>query len=333
MIGIEPAKVELDDGLKNVLMVTEEDGRKWLLKPPFATLRTGRLKQRSLIIGFIGARGSGKSVGASKMAIWEYMLAGYDVWSNMDISFTLNYKGKPIKEYRSKPLDDISLTNLDDIYQNGLLLVDEVNMEFSEARRSMSNKNLMFSYILQQLRKRRMNLIWTAQSEMHCDDRLRFQSDFIILCKDMSLVPEKKCGVGEISYWRVHDTSGIKTGELAKTTEDMIIAEWYVWNKPWWNSFDTWQLQGISRRRAEAKAQINNDKVDRSEDARQLAWNILNNAKKNRINEMPAENIWQMVGVDKDQGMQISIGRYLQSIGAIRTRHGKVGRYYYSFPI
>jgi hypothetical protein len=332
VISIEPTKIIKDDTERNALKVTEEDGRVWVMRPPFATLRTGRLRQRSLIIGFIGARGSGKSVGASRMAIWEYMLHGYDVWSNMDIAFTLNWKGKPVKEYHSKPLDDISLTNLDDIYQNGLLLVDEVNMEFSEARRSMSNKNLMFSYILQQLRKRRMNLIWTAQSEMHCDDRLRFQSDFIIMCKDQSLVVGSKCGVGEISSWRVHDTSGIKTGELAKTVEEMIVAEWYIWNKPWWNSFDTLQLQGISRKRAEAAAAANNS-IDRSEDARQLAWNIINNAKKNKVSEMPAENIWEMIGISDDLGMQISVGRHLQSIGCRRTRHGKVGRYYYSFPV
>lgn len=215
----------------------------YCVRPPCFSLRNYRnLKERSLIVGFVGARGSGKSVGATRTVIMDYMLAGKQVWSNMEIGFNLQKNGQKVPIV-SKPLNKLSLVELDKVYSDGLIYVDEVNL-LAEARRAMSQENLMFSYILQQLRKRRLTIIWSAQSELHCEDRLRFQTDIFIMCEDVS-IKKQNCGIGELSLWKAHDFSGVIKGKTPRNSDDALFYQGVQWNKPWWNTYDTWQLQDI----------------------------------------------------------------------------------------
>lgn len=208
------------------------------IRKPFFSLRKYRhLRGRSNITGFVGPRGSGKSVGASRMIILDYMLRGYDVWSNMEIGVDL-ITPKGIKELRSKEIDKMELVDLAEVYKKGVIYFDEVNMDVAEARRSMSTKNLMFSYILQQIRKRQLSIVWSAQSEMHTEERLRFQTGIFIVCQDLA-IENPKCGIGELSQWKVHDYTG------AKEKGNTLLATEKIWNKPWFNTYDSWQLQGM----------------------------------------------------------------------------------------
>jgi len=218
-----------------------KDGEETYLVPsPIFSIKADRhLKNQSIIIGLIGPRGGGKSVGGARLTILDYMLAGYDVWSNMEIGVGVQVNGN-VRELRSKPLNKLELGELDAVYSNGLLFVDEVNAYIADARRAMSEESLAFSYILQQIRKRKLNIIWTAQSEAHCDERLRWQTDIYIVCNDVSVV-RRNCGIGELSSWKAYDVHGLVTGQLNKNP---VFYEGVIWNKPWWNSFSTWKLQG-----------------------------------------------------------------------------------------
>jgi hypothetical protein len=235
------------------------DGKtEYIVKPPIFSLKSYRqLKKRSVITGLVGPRGSGKSVGAVRLAIIDYFLTGIkNVWSNMDISFILERDGVK-KEFHSQPIHKLDLIELDRVYDKGLLVVDEVNMEIAEARRSSSKGSLAFSYILQQLRKRELDIIWTAQSEMDCDSRLRRQTDVFLKCHDKSIT-NCKCGIGELSDYVCYDYAGLINKDLPDDHFNGVFKNTIIWNKPWWNGYSTWQLQGIKNEEAEqAEPEVN----------------------------------------------------------------------------
>lgn len=230
--------IEITPNKKGIFVKDGEET--YLLPSPIFSIKADRhLRNQSIIIGLIGPRGGGKSVGGARLTILDYMLKGYEVWSNMEIGLNLRLNGNS-RGIMSKPLNKLELSELDTVYSNGLLFVDEVNAYIADARRAMSEESLAFSYILQEIRKRKLNIIWTAQSEAHCDERLRWQTDIYIVCNDVS-VTKRNCGIGELSMWKAYDAHGLVTGQLNKNP---IFYEGIIWNKPWWNSFDTWKLQG-----------------------------------------------------------------------------------------
>lgn len=284
---------------------------KYFIAPPFFSLWNFRnLRKRSLIIGYVGPRGSGKSVAAARTIALDYMLAGKKVWSNMDINFNLLKNGQTIN-MKSERLDRLSVIDLDEVFRNGLIYLDEVNL-LMEARRAMSEENLMVSYILQQLRKRKLNVIWSAQSEMHCDDRLRFQTDIFITCQDIS-INRPKCGIGELSLWKCHDFSGVVKGKTPNKSEDSIFHQGIIWNKPWWNVFDTEQIQEVGIERE--------DEVDPlDEEASELAGEIANSLILSGIS-MDKDSIWRKWDI-KNHQLRIKIGIKLSNeYGIVRRRN------------
>lgn len=286
---------------------------KYRISPPFFSLWNYRnLRKRSLIIGFVGARGSGKSVGAARTVILDYMLPGKTVWSNMAIEFNLVKNGE-IVNIKSQPLNRLSLVDLDEVFRNGLIYLDEINL-LMEARRAMSEENLMVSYILQQLRKRRLNLMWSAQSEMHCDDRLRFQTDIFVICQDVS-INKPKCGIGELSLWKCHDYSGIVKGKVPNKSEAAIFYEGIQWNKPWWNTFDTEEIQEV----AVASKEEEPDPLD--EEATRVAGEIANYIVKNGA-DIDKDVVWQMWDI-KDIRLRRRIGIKLSMEYGIIKRFNK----------
>lgn len=203
------------------------------------------LRGRPIVMGYIGPRGSGKSVGGARMAVLDYMLLGKRVWSNMTIEFAY-IKNNSATIKKTETLEKLNLVQLDQTYCDGLLFIEEINMELADAYRSQSNRNIGFSYILQQLRKRQLDICWNAQSENHVDTRLRFQTDIFVKCQDMKLIPgHKHCGTGELSLCKAYDYSGIVTGRVKTNGFIEPFREWTAWNKPWWNVYDSYKMQGI----------------------------------------------------------------------------------------
>lgn len=203
------------------------------------------LRERSCVIGFFGARGSGKSVGATRTVIIDYMLRQKTVWSNMEIAFNYIANGKS-KVFRSNNLDKLDLINLDQEYFDGLIYIDEVNL-LADSRRSMSNANLMMGYVIQQLRKRQLNVIYSAQSPRHVDRRLyEDQTDIGIVCDDFSMI-SPKYKLGEWSRWAANDLSGVVTGFIDNNNDpnSSVFYRSRECNKPWWNCYSTWQIQEV----------------------------------------------------------------------------------------
>ena len=110
------------DLLPNKNGIYIQDGEKmYCFRRPWFTLSNYRnLCGRSLVIGFVGPRGSGKSVGAARTVILDYMLKGKTVWSNMEIAFNCLLKGKSMPMI-SKALDRLNMEELDRVYSDGII--------------------------------------------------------------------------------------------------------------------------------------------------------------------------------------------------------------------
>jgi len=288
-------------------------------RPIFSFRNYLHLRNRSLIIGLVGPRGSGKSVGAARIVVLDYLLRGKAVWSNMEIGIRIPFDGEYLT-LTTQPLDKLELADLAQVYHDGVLFIDEVNMEIAEARRAMSTQNLMFSYILQQLRKRRLNLIWTAQSEMHVEDRLRWQTDFFITCTDASLDNNgTHCGVGELSHWTVYDYAGMITGHPPSTPTDSIIWRGTIRNKPWWNAYSTWQMQGIDKE-VENVEEATEDPEDC--EAERIASEISAYFKEVGKESISPSTLWRLFGV-QDHNMRIRVGKALRGHGIEKSANGR----------
>ena len=215
---------------------------------PQRFINFGRNTKLSKCIGLIGPRGSCKSIAAAAMGIIDYLIPGSKLISNMEVKWGLRL-GDLLVGYRSEDLDKMELMKFN-IEENVAVLIDEVNIEFSEARRSMTNRNLIFNKILQQLRKRSLNVIYTVQHEMWIDNRLRYQTNVFIKTQDVCMMPggiHLPYDFGEYASWKVFDMSGIFGQGSYVDTHVPVIDGWSFSAKQWWNTFDTKQIQGIDQ--------------------------------------------------------------------------------------
>lgn len=286
-------------------------------------IRSGFLADLPLVLGLIGPAGGGKSCGGVGIAIFDYMLCGIPVISNMDIEVTVRYKQSE-KVFRSLPLDKtkvLDIKHLAEMYKQCCLFVDEINIEYSEARRSMSNNNLKFNYVLQERRKRMLSMIHTEQSEMWADDRTRFSTSLYIKCRDAAYndgLPQPG-KLGRKSYWKIYDTSGVYNGDIVGDRDPrFIIAKPDFHNTPFWHAYDTGQLQGLEDENPEDQDDI------RIKDGESLAAlkgkyahakKIVEEVINLGFKEIEARDLWDLLGIQNDRSMQVKIGNELSGLG------------------
>ncbi len=285
-------------------------------------IRSGFLADMSLVIGLVGAAGGGKSCGGAGIAIFDYLLAGVPVISNMDIEVTVQYK-QARKVFRTQQLEKASvmdLKHLQNMYKNCCLLVDECNIEFSEARRAMSNKNLLFNYVIQERRKRSMNVIFTSQHEMWVDDRLRYGTSFFIKASDAAYnsgLP-KPGSLGRKSNWKVYDFSGLINGDILDDRDPrFIVYKGEFHNRPFWHSYDTYQIQGLEDESEDKNDIIIRDGVELSINKEKYSYGIelSNKIIGMGIERLPTDDLWKMLDVEGNRREQTRIGMQLSGVG------------------
>jgi hypothetical protein len=213
--------------------------------------------RKDIIIGFVGMRGDGKSASGATVALIDYLLEGKPVWSNMAIQCGFKISDSTANEYKlphggqalfkSEPLDKRALLNFDPRYHDGCLYIDEVNMEFSEARRFMSNTNLGFNRIGQQIRKFGNALIYTVINEMFIDSRLRELTDIFIRCEDTALSEsglESRKKPGLDFKWIIYPMTGFLKGrERTYQVTHKPLPPVYLKFAPLHSIYDDKQLQ------------------------------------------------------------------------------------------
>lgn len=217
---------------------------------------------RDWIIGLVGDRGSGKSLGGANIGIRDFAMSGEPLFSNMQIKLNVNVDdefaypfGLPggVITYESQQIDKQAFLALDSRYEGGCLLFDEFNLEYGEARRSTANVNLMTDKAIQQLRKLQCGLIYTVINEMYVDNRIRDNTDVFIRCSDVALnagnlVSRMRQGV--LFEWMLYPMSSRLVGnDQVYDKTHKAIGPIRMQLKHMWGAIDTMerQAQGMTK--------------------------------------------------------------------------------------
>lgn len=200
-----------------------------MIRPIFIRPHLDAGQMWAFLAGFIGDRGGGKSAGSAVTGLVDHMMSGKKVYSNMTIamdievedavaqSFGLNSGG--VVHYESLPLDKDALLDLDDRYRRSCLVIEEINVQFSNVRRTMANTNVDFNQVVQQARHLEMSIIYNVIDEMFIDPQLRTLTDAFIRTYDTafdidSLQNGKPRGID--FKWTIYPWTGYLAGEQNK---------------------------------------------------------------------------------------------------------------------
>jgi hypothetical protein len=303
-------------------------------------IRGGFLYDRDIVVGLVGGRGGGKSCSGAAIAIWDFLLCGFPVFSNMNIEVTVRYK-QASKVFRSTSLDRTSLLDTrtqDQMYRNCLIFVDEANIEMADAQRTMGNKALWFSYALQQARKRHICFIHTEQSEYHVTDRVRFQTNLYISCRDAAYQhgTPKPDELGRKSQWKVHDYSGILTGH---SYDGDPVMEPIFHMTPFWHSYDTEQIQtgevdlpDFKKKKSDIEISESEGLAAKKEKYVEGASIVSYYSRKGRSVDVWTDSLWDLLGIAPgDRARKTSIGMQLGAFG-VTSHKGTGNRRFYRFP-
>lgn len=322
----------------------------------YIILRAGIKKD--VIMGFIGERGGGKSASAATCALIDFMMNGITVFSNMDIHCDIEIDDNIAREfglkrggvahYKSLPIDMPALLRFDLKYANSCIVLDEINVEVSEARRAMSNTNLFSNRLAQELRHLQSSLLYSCISEMAIDSRLREISDAFIRCEETAFLPEnlavnKPLGIDFqwVPYLMNKCFKGTSYYQTHKAESKYIFHF-----KPWRGIYDDKQFQGQNMlhygvdvyRGAGEKSQIPDISMTQSPivSKHQYQWGwfekIFLAYKKSGVEEVLAEEIWNIPEVISRQTYKNEITKELQhTYGVMAVRRG--GKMYYVFNV
>jgi len=140
----------------------------------------------SLMTGIFGPRGSGKSLLLTKICV-DWAKTGRRVISNMPIKGKVWHRNK-IVEIDTEAFQFVNFIAFDESLYDVLIAWDEINM-MMDSSSHRSKVNQIINKLVQQMRHRRLTIAYTTQNFKWVDNRMRFQTDQMIMCKDMSLTP------------------------------------------------------------------------------------------------------------------------------------------------
>lgn len=302
---------------------------------------------RDVITGFVGDRGEGKSLGGGKLAFRDHMMWGEPCWSNMHIKVAVEVSNAEAERYglqggtiiyESQQLDSAALLRLDDMFQGGIIYIDEPNMEFAEARRSQTNTNLFYDRAGQQLRKMQSAHIYSVINEMWVDNRMRDLTDNFIRTRDVALDPENllnKMSPGQRFEWVIYPMSrklcGVTYSQLGHPLPGIQID-----GKIIWGIIDTYQKQaegktkyGIKFDKAAVDMELSESKVVMQE-KQKWGW-LYDKIQQLHDQGIPAirdEVLWEFLNL-KERGILASeVGKQLSKMGIKkRELHGGKAMY------
>lgn len=305
------------------IYIFEDDGKSFFTSFPIYSIKNlPNLKNRSIVMGFVGPNGSGKSVNAGRELAVGYMIKGVDVYSNMRIAFNQVLPSGELIIRQTIDIDNMEMRNLDTKYANCAVYYDEVNVSVAEARRSMSDVNLKVMYIVQQKRKRNLDVIWSAVSEMDVDVRLRSRTDIFVKCGDLSLRPGfQHNGVGTFSEMTYYDYGGLVVPNDYGMGEKSVFNRMVVNNRPWWNIYDTYQLQ-----MPDSVNQVEeNDELENQAD--ELALKIVSLIYDSADGKVRLHNLWRNLNVTEHK-LKIKVGQKLREYGVSTIGYNPTNRAY-----
>lgn len=298
---------------------------------------------RKLKIGFIGLPGEGKSTSAALTALFDGMLQGEKCWSNMQVKCTFNVSDEMAGKFRLKggtttfeaeTLDKKKLLRMDPEYSNGWTLLDEINMEFGEARRSMSTTNLFFNRADQQYRHLDLGLLYTVIHEMWIDPRIRNLTDIFVRCEDPALSPEglnSRKPLGETVKWTIYPMTRLFNGHSYMQNENMPLETWYIKTRQFWG------IHEYKKRIAEGDYQYNTKIKDLLEREGEIEESPVVKQEKAdwgwlydeilqmhiaEIYDIKAKELWARLRLEEKGISPVSVGKQLSKMGVSRKYDG-----------
>jgi len=303
--------------------------------------KIGYFVNSNICIALIGPRGSGKSVGATQIGVVDGLLAGRKVISNMPIQIKVKYKDAE-KIFETENLDMVTMLDFNDFdtnYQDCWILIDETNVSIADSQRTMSNQSLFFSHVLQQMRHRKLDFIFTTQSEMFLPYRARFQTDIIIKCRDIAMeksLNPRPNDLGRKSHWRLYDYSGIFPSSLIHSEDKKInelkpYAKIIAWNTPFWNCYSTELMQRWDKLKLKTtgkKLPDSNGMIAKLAELYKLPLDITTRAIDFDNERLTRKEVWAIIG---NNGHSEKIGTMYAGIGVV-TVSSTGGNRDYLFP-
>lgn len=130
-----------------------------------------------MIIGLVGAIGSGKTVGMTRYAYKEYIGHKVEV-DNGDLELVTNYK---LNNIPFRFINASELFGLKSTLKNSRIFIDEMHI-FMDSRSSMGKSNKALTHFILQTRHLGVHLYFTTQDIGQVDIRLRRQLDMLVYC-------------------------------------------------------------------------------------------------------------------------------------------------------
>lgn len=303
---------------------------------------------RDVIIGLIGDRGDGKSLGGSIISICDYMVWDEPCFSNLDININFNIDEQIASEYsvepgsvsfHSRPLDMIKFLRFDPEYRGGVFFIDEINVAVADARRSMSNQNIEATDVGQQLRKLESALIYTSVHEMFVEWRIRDMTDVFIVTRDTALSPEglaMKKPPGLEFEWTIYPMSRKLTGERYQDTKQTMKGT--IYGRRWWGAVDTLRRQ--DRRKysvpigsgtlEEAELDIGESpSITKAKSQWGWLYDAIRNLHEEGYEEISNWELWDYLQINERGILSTEVGKQLARMGIRPIRRDGRGRCYY----
>lgn len=323
-----------------------EDLIKYSVRP---LLRRHHLN-RDVVTGFIGERGGGKDLGGAMVAFLDYMIEGEPCWSNSKIKMTITVQGEDASPfglsggqvvYESEDLDKPALLRLEDKFHGGVIYISEINMEFAEARRSISNTNLFFDRAEQQLRKLQSAMIFNVIHEMWIDLRVRGLTDTFIKTFDTSLYPENLAAEKPQGYdfeWFIYPQTRKFNGMIFPEDIQRPIGPYALNLRKAWGLIDTYEKQAAGKFKygmefgaaSTMSMEIEESKAVLAE-LDQWGWlyDSIQDLHRQGYTKIKNEALWEVLQL-KERGIsEDKVGRKLAEMPGISKRRVSDGYMYY----
>ncbi len=302
---------------------------------------------REYVLGTIGDRGGGKSGSDAVISIVDFMIRGKPVWSNMKIQCDimvdderaieagLNSGG--VAHYESLPIVKGELLKLSEDYRDGCLVIEEINVQFSNVRRFMSNTNVDFNEVCQQLRKFKTSMIYNVIDEMFIDPQLRALTDIFIRTYDTAfdqdaMARRKKPGID--FCWRTHAMTGYLSGEQGRYAVTHKAEKVFFHFAPWHGVYDSMQHQekgvySLNKREKEAlrkQGLLVESSEDMEKEVNEWQWLIdkVIQLKASKRTQIHARLLWAFLGIAERGITPYQMGKVLPSYGISFLRWDKV---------
>lgn len=285
----------------------------------------------SFIWAFCGFRGAGKSL---NMTYWaaRALIDGRRVLSNMQVGpFKAVYPDGKVRTLGSEPLDWNAMLKLEEGIEDCVVCIDELQ-NYLSARTSMTIRNRIMMAMLQQLRHRRLDLMYTVKTVQWLDPQARnVETDILAMCEDVS---KKNTSTPKGAYFDVdmYDISGFWTSKPAWPGQGDPKLSYNLHGKKFWDIYQSYERVDYFEQQAPVKMQF-----------APIVIGDYDNGKKNQLSnlylcadyfvkqgktEMPADEFIvlarQTFGIEGDP---TALGRQLHKIGITRKRT-RAGSYY-----